>query len=55
MTTRTPGSHDEASRDPGPGVLDVPDSPDPFTERDPGPRPADGPQDVTQDPAPTEV
>jgi hypothetical protein len=45
-----PGPSGAGRHDTSPGVLDVPDTPDPFTERDPSPRPADGPQDVSQDP-----
>jgi hypothetical protein len=44
-----------AATDPGPDVLDVADEPDPATDRDPGPRPEDGPQDASQDPGDTEA
>ncbi|HEY3035000.1 MAG TPA: hypothetical protein VGJ54_10105 [Streptosporangiaceae bacterium] len=43
-------SRPDPQQDTSPNVLDVPDTPDPFTDRDPSPRPADGPQDITQDP-----
>lgn len=40
-----------ASTDPGPEKLTVEDEPDPVKERNPSPRPEDGAQDQTQDPA----
>jgi hypothetical protein len=39
-----------ATIDDGPDALDVPDTPDEFDDRDPSPRPEDGPQDVSQQP-----
>jgi len=44
-----------AAIDDGPEVLDVPDTPDPGTGRDPSPRAGDGPQNVTQNPNAQEV
>jgi hypothetical protein len=43
-----------AALDDGPDALDVPDIPDPDTDRDPQPRADDGPQNVDQRPIPTE-